>query len=274
MTCKDQVKILNDKIESNANQCKADRLNAEISAFPSSDLNKYEFLRRKDLKYKPNALYRVKLEFSLLGKAFRTGLDKTAEGYQEEGVIKLLKDIRDGLRGSNRRDGRNNNDDDNNDDNNGDDNNDNNNGDDNNDNNNEDNNDDNNDNNNDDNNDNNNNDDNNDDDNNNDNNDDDNNDDNNDNNNDDNNDMSDLETEEDAAKRIAGHYDYLDKINKFKNGTENNMDNFDKKFKHKENKIYDKLNRLGNKIEKINNYIKENNDKKVGMENKLNVAKD
>ena len=27
------------------------------------------------------------------------GLDKAAQGYQEEGVIKLLKDIRDGLRG-------------------------------------------------------------------------------------------------------------------------------------------------------------------------------
>ena len=32
-----------------------------------------------------------------MGKAFSTGLDKTAEGYQEEGVIKLLKDVRDGL---------------------------------------------------------------------------------------------------------------------------------------------------------------------------------
>ena len=29
-------------------------------------------------------------------------LDKIAEGYQEEGVIKLLKDIRDGLAGGNR----------------------------------------------------------------------------------------------------------------------------------------------------------------------------
>ena len=27
------------------------------------------------------------------------GLDKTAQGYQEKGVIKLLKDIRDGLAG-------------------------------------------------------------------------------------------------------------------------------------------------------------------------------
>ena len=74
-------------------------MNAEISAFSSGDLNKYEFLTRKDLKYKPNALDKAILEFSLLGKAFSTGLDKTAQGYQEEGVIKLLKDIRDGLRG-------------------------------------------------------------------------------------------------------------------------------------------------------------------------------
>ena len=77
--------------------------------------------------------------------------------------------------------------------------------------------------------------------------------------------MPDFETEEDAAKRIANYYGYLDKINKFKNSMENNMDNFDEKFKHEENKIYDKLNRLGKKIEKVNDYIKENNDKKVDV---------
>ena len=99
MTHKDQIKILNDKNESNNNQYKLDRLNAEISAFSSGDLNKYEFLMRKDLKYKPNALDKAKFEFSPLGKAFSVGLDKTSQGYQEEGVIKLLKDIRDGLRG-------------------------------------------------------------------------------------------------------------------------------------------------------------------------------
>ena len=97
MTRKEQVKILDDKIESNTNQYKVDRLNAEISAFSSGDLNKYEFLTRKDLKYKPNASDKTKFEFSPLGKAFSTGLDKTGEGYQEEGVIKILKDIRDGL---------------------------------------------------------------------------------------------------------------------------------------------------------------------------------
>ena len=99
MTRKEQNKILDDKIESNINQYKVDRLNAEISAFSSGDLNKYEFLTRKDLKYKPNALDKARFEFSPLGKTFSTGLDKTAQGYQEEGVIKLLKDIRDDLRG-------------------------------------------------------------------------------------------------------------------------------------------------------------------------------
>ena len=98
MTRKEQNKILDDKIESNINQYKVDRLNAEISTFSSDDLNKYEFLTRKDLKYKPNALDKARFEFSPLGKAFSTGLDKTAQGYQEEGIIKLLKDIRDGLR--------------------------------------------------------------------------------------------------------------------------------------------------------------------------------
>ena len=98
MTCKDQNKILDNKIESNVSQYKVDRLNAEI-AFSSGDLNKYEFLTRKNLKYKPNALDKAKFEFSPLGKAFSVRLHKTAQGYQEEGVIKLLKDIRDGLRG-------------------------------------------------------------------------------------------------------------------------------------------------------------------------------
>ena len=72
MTRKDQIKILNDKIESNTNQYKIDRLNAEI-AFSSGDLNKYEFLTIKDLKYKPNASDKARCEFSPLGKTFSTG---------------------------------------------------------------------------------------------------------------------------------------------------------------------------------------------------------
>ena len=97
MTRNEQNKMLDAKIESNVNQYKVDRMNAEISAFSSGDLNKYEFLTRKDLKYKPNALDKTRFQFSPLGQTFSTGLDKNAQDYQEEGVIKLLKDIIDGL---------------------------------------------------------------------------------------------------------------------------------------------------------------------------------
>ena len=64
---------------------------------PFGDLNKYEFLKRIDLNYKPNALDKARFDFSPLGKTFSVGLDKTAQGYQEEGITKLLKDIRDSL---------------------------------------------------------------------------------------------------------------------------------------------------------------------------------
>ena len=114
MTCKEQNKILDAKIESNVNQYKVNRMNAEISVFSSGDLNKYEFLKRIDLNYKPNALDKARFEFSPLGKTFSAGLEKTAQGYQGEGVMKLLKDIRDGSRPP----GPDNNNDDNNNDNN------------------------------------------------------------------------------------------------------------------------------------------------------------
>ena len=99
MTRKEQNKILDAKIESNVNHYKVDRLNAEISAFSSGDLNTYEFLKRIYLNYKPNALDKARFEFSPLGRAFNEGLDKSIPNYQEEGVIKLLKEIRDNLGG-------------------------------------------------------------------------------------------------------------------------------------------------------------------------------
>ena len=99
MTRKEQNKILDVIIESNVNQYKVDRLNAEISAFSSRDLNKYEYLKRIDLNFKPNALDKARFEFSPLGRTFNEGLDKTIPNYQEKGVIKLLKEIRDNLAG-------------------------------------------------------------------------------------------------------------------------------------------------------------------------------
>ena len=94
MTKSDLIKILYDKINANNAQYDIDRLNAEISAFSEGDLDRYEFLTRKDLNYKPNGIDKAKIEFSPLGIAFNQGLDKKAENNKEEGVIKLLKDIR------------------------------------------------------------------------------------------------------------------------------------------------------------------------------------
>ena len=49
MTRKDQIKILDDKIKANNAQYDLDRMNAEISAYSSGDLPKYEYLTKKDL---------------------------------------------------------------------------------------------------------------------------------------------------------------------------------------------------------------------------------
>ena len=208
MTCKEQNKILDAKIESNVNQYKVDMLNAEISAFSSGDLNKYEFLKRIDLNYKPNALDRARFEFSPLGKTFSTGLDKTAQGYQEEGIIKLLKDIRDGLAGGvtprtpggprgPRAPGGPDDDGDNN--------------------------------------------------------------------------MPDLETEEEAAERIAkisALNKFKDKIDNFDEMVINKKDEFDKVFEDKENK----LNKLINDVKKLKNYIKESNNKVITIKHKLDYT--
>ena len=77
MTHKEQVKILDDKIEANKRQYDLDRINAELSAYSSGDLPKYEYLTKKDLGYKPDTVEKVKFEYSLLGKVFTDGLDKS-----------------------------------------------------------------------------------------------------------------------------------------------------------------------------------------------------
>ena len=92
MTRKDQIKILDDKIEANNAQYDLDRMNAEISAYSSGDLPKYDYLTKKDLGYKPDAFEQVKFEYSPLGKVFTDGLDKS-DG--NEGLLKRLNNIED-----------------------------------------------------------------------------------------------------------------------------------------------------------------------------------
>ena len=92
MTRKEQVKILDDKIESNNAQYNLDRMNAEILAYSSGDLPKYEYLTKKDLGYKPDAFEQAKFEYLPLGKVFTDGLDKSD---RNEGLLKKLKNIED-----------------------------------------------------------------------------------------------------------------------------------------------------------------------------------
>ena len=76
MTRKEQNKILDDKSKANNAQYNLDRMNAEISAYSSGDLSKYEYLTKKDLSYKPNAFEQAKFEYSSLDKVFTDGLDR------------------------------------------------------------------------------------------------------------------------------------------------------------------------------------------------------
>ena len=92
MTCKEQNKILDEKIKANKRQYDLDRRNAEISAYSSGDLPKYKYLTNKDLGYKPDAFERAKFEYSPLGKVFIDGLDKSD---RKEGLLKRLKNIED-----------------------------------------------------------------------------------------------------------------------------------------------------------------------------------
>ena len=92
MTRKDQIKILDDKIKANNAQYDLDRMNAEISAYSSGDLLKYEYLTEKDLGYKPDAFEPEKFEYSPLVKVFTDGLDKSD---RNEGLLKRLKNIED-----------------------------------------------------------------------------------------------------------------------------------------------------------------------------------
>ena len=90
MTHKEQNKILDDKIKANNAQYNLDRMNAEIPAYSSGDLHKYEYLTKKDLNYKPNAFEQAKFEYSPLEKVFTDGLNKTDK---KERLLKRLKNI-------------------------------------------------------------------------------------------------------------------------------------------------------------------------------------
>ena len=96
MTRKDQIKILDDKIKANNVQYDLDRMNAEISAYSSGDLPKYEYLTKKEFGYKRDAVEKVKFEYSPIGKVFTDALAKEDKS-KKVGLFKRLKNIEDNL---------------------------------------------------------------------------------------------------------------------------------------------------------------------------------
>ena len=86
----DQIKILDKKIKQNETQYDLDRKAAKISALPSKNLDKYEYLTGEDLNYKPSTVEQAKFDYSPLSKFFNKGLK---EEDKKEGLLKRLKNI-------------------------------------------------------------------------------------------------------------------------------------------------------------------------------------
>ena len=92
MTVTDQIKILDKKNMQNEAQYDLDWKAAKISALPSNNLDKYEYLKGEDLVLKPSTVEQAKFEYSLLGKFFNKGLK---EEETKEGLLKRLRNIKD-----------------------------------------------------------------------------------------------------------------------------------------------------------------------------------
>ena len=99
MTITDQIKILDRKIMQNEAQYDLDRKAAKISALPSNNLDKYEYLTGEDLGLKPSTIEQTKFEYSL-DKIFNKGLNKND---QKEGLFKRLKNVENKIKDENKK---------------------------------------------------------------------------------------------------------------------------------------------------------------------------
>ena len=70
MALTDELKILDDKIKASQVQYDLYREAAKLSALPSKELNKYEYLTVENLGYKPGVVEQAKFEYSPLSKVF------------------------------------------------------------------------------------------------------------------------------------------------------------------------------------------------------------
>ena len=91
ITLIDQLKIIENKVQTNQAQYDLERLEAKISAYSSCDLRKYEYLTGDDLGCKLTVFEEARFDYSQLDNVFNNGLDKDD---QEEGLFKRLVNIK------------------------------------------------------------------------------------------------------------------------------------------------------------------------------------
>ena len=84
----------------NEAQYDLDKKAAKISALPSSNLDKYEYLTGEDLGLKLSTVEQAKFEYSPLGKMFNKGL---SEDDQKEELFKRIKNIENKIKDENKK---------------------------------------------------------------------------------------------------------------------------------------------------------------------------
>ena len=92
MTKKEQLKVLNDKINAKRANFNLNRQTAKISALATGDLDKYEYLTGEETNYRSTPVEQNRFEYSPVGKVFNTGLENKEYGA-DDGILKRLDKI-------------------------------------------------------------------------------------------------------------------------------------------------------------------------------------
>ena len=87
MTKKEQLKVLNNKINANRADFNLNHQTAKTSALATGDLDKYEYLTGEETNYRSNPVERKRFEYSPLGKVFNKGLENKEYGA-DDGILK------------------------------------------------------------------------------------------------------------------------------------------------------------------------------------------
>ena len=92
MSQREQIKVLNDKINANKVDFNLNRQTAKINALATGNLDKYEYLTGQGTNYRSNPVEQKRFEQSPLGKVFNKGLINKEDSTDND-VLKRLDKI-------------------------------------------------------------------------------------------------------------------------------------------------------------------------------------